>query len=340
MESLYPAPVRAYALALTLRGRAAAYLCISDDRGDILRGGRLANLAGACGLPEDALVEQLLETLDALLPHRDRAPLVLPMVALSDEIAVDVHLFRAQGRSWVLLLDVSDDAATRRRAQQDGYDKELQLGRSEKIISRYLGGDLARFVVGSGSSVRDVAARRVLTILFADLRGFTSFCQGRPPDEIFGTLNAYIGVMIRAVHRHGGAVDKVIGDSVMAVYGLEDLGDDAPQRAVMAGVDILEGVSALGRQRASAGATRLEAGAGIATGPVMVGAVGTRARRALSVFGHPVNMASRLQGAAGAGELVIDAITRAAVRDALAWSDERLTLKGVSSIVAHRVRVA
>ncbi len=337
MEHLFPAPVRDYALGLVLREKNAAYLCVSDDRADILRGGRLRRLAGACALPEDALVEQLLDTLDALLPH-DGDPLALPSVALSDQVAVDVHIFRARGRTWVLLLDVSADAADRRRAQQDGYNKELALGRSTKIINRYLGGDLARFVVANGTSVHDVASRRVLSILFADLRGFSSFSQGRPPDEIFGTLNAYVGLMIRAVQRHGGAVDKVIGDSVMGVFGLDDLDDDSPTRATMSALDLLRDAAAFNRRRASAGVTCLEIGVGVATGPVVVGAVGTRSRRALSVFGHPVNLASRLQGAARAGELVLDATTRASLAVELPMSDEELTLKGVTSVRAHRLR--
>ncbi len=338
VERLYPTPVRDYALGLVLREKNAAYLCVSDDRADILRGGRLRRLAGACALPEDVLVEQLLDTLDALLPHDDGDPLVLPSLTLSEQVSVDVHLFRARGRTWVLLLDVSEDAADRRRAQQDGYDKELELGRSAKIINRYLGGDLARFVVANGTSVHDVASRRVLSILFADLRGFSSFSQGRPPDEIFGTLNAYVGLMIRAVQRHGGAVDKVIGDSVMGVFGLDELDDDSPTRATMSALDLLRDAAAFNRRRASAGVTCLEIGVGVATGPVVVGAVGTRSRRALSVFGHPVNLASRLQGAARAGELVLDATTRASLAIELRMSDEQLTLKGVASVRAHRLR--
>jgi class 3 adenylate cyclase len=145
--------------------------------------------------------------------------------------------------------------------------------------------------------------RRMVSVLFADLVGFTALAGARDPEEVRELLTGYFDAARRAIERHGGTVEKFIGDAVMAVWGAPVAQEDDAERAVRVALELVDAVRALGERTGIA----LDARAAVATGEaaVTVGAIGQGI-----VAGDLVNTASRIQGAAEQGAVLVDDATR------------------------------
>ena len=160
-----------------------------------------------------------------------------------------------------------------------------------------------------------VSERRVTSLLFADLVGFTPLSESRDPEAVRELLSAYFDRARAVVERYGGTVEKFIGDAVCAVWGVPAALEDDAERAVRAGLDLVSAVSALGEELR---VEDLQMRVGITTGAVAVtlGAVGEG-----MVAGDAVNTAARVQAAAGPGEVWVDDTTRSLTTASLAYED-------------------
>jgi class 3 adenylate cyclase/predicted ATPase len=172
-----------------------------------------------------------------------------------------------------------------------------------------------------------VAERRLVTVLFADLVGFTPLSESRDPEEVRELLSRYFDTTRRLIELYGGTVEKFIGDAVMAVWGTPVATEDDAERAVRAGLDLVTAVSALGDE---VGAD-LRARAGILSGEA---AVTLGATSEGMVAGDLVNTAARIQAAAEPGTLLVGDTTRRAAEQTFAFEDAGLhELKGKSEPV-------
>jgi adenylate cyclase len=146
-----------------------------------------------------------------------------------------------------------------------------------------------------------VAGRREVTVLFSDIRGFTAWSETLPPDRVIGVLNLYLSRQAALVEQHGGSIDKFIGDAVMALF----MGPERERvaRAVQAALAMQGALGEIARTQALE--SQLSVGIGIADGEVVMGNLGYEDRLEFAVIGRDVNLASRLTGLAGAGEIVI-----------------------------------
>jgi adenylate cyclase len=135
---------------------------------------------------------------------------------------------------------------------------------------------------------------REASVLFADIRGFTTISEKLPPPELLHLLNAYLGHMSRVIEGEKGVIDKYIGDEVMAIFGAPLLLEDHAVRAVAAGIGMLKELNRFNAEEGLPSPLRI--GIGIATGPVVAGNVGSPERLNYTVLGDTVNIASRLQG--------------------------------------------
>jgi class 3 adenylate cyclase/tetratricopeptide (TPR) repeat protein len=156
-------------------------------------------------------------------------------------------------------------------------------------------------------------ARRFVTVLFADLVGFTPFSEGRDPEEVREFLMAYFATAREVIERFGGTVDKFIGDAVMAVWGAVAAREDDAERAVRAGLELADAVR---RRGADTGIPDLAVRVGVLTGEAAVGPGGND--RGL-VVGDLVNTASRLQSVAPPGSVLAGESTYRAARSAIAF---------------------
>jgi class 3 adenylate cyclase/tetratricopeptide (TPR) repeat protein len=160
-----------------------------------------------------------------------------------------------------------------------------------------------------------VAERRLVSVLFADLVGFTTLSEHRDPEEIRELLSAYFERCRAIIERYGGTVEKFIGDAVMAVWGTPVAREDDAERAVRAALALTQAVTALGEE---VGMPELRVRAGVLTGSAAV-EVGTEGEG--MVLGDTVNTASRLQSIAAPGTVLVDDVTRSASEAAIAYED-------------------
>jgi adenylate cyclase len=136
-----------------------------------------------------------------------------------------------------------------------------------------------------------------VTLLASDLRGFTAMSEKLSPSDTMELLNGYHGAMIEVIERHGGAIDKFIGDGTLVVFGLRSSDADGARAAVACAKDMLEALALHNEERAAAGEEPLRMGIGVHTGPVIAGNLGIPGRRLeFTVIGDAVNTASRLEG--------------------------------------------
>ena len=175
-----------------------------------------------------------------------------------------------------------------------------------------------------------------LTILFSDVRGFTSISEALKPEELREYINEYLTTMSGIIRsRHRGTLDKYIGDAIMAFWGAPV--DDAQhaRNGVLAALDMQKECKLLNDKFAARGWPTLKLGVGLNSGNVRVGDMGSQVRRAYTVMGDPVNVASRLEGRTksyGVGILVGEA-TRAQVKDVVFREVDRIKVKGKDEAV-------
>lgn len=136
---------------------------------------------------------------------------------------------------------------------------------------------------------------KALTILFADIRGFTAMAESMDPQQLREYLNRFLTAMTEVIHAHHGTVDKYIGDAVMAFWGAPVSDPDHADHAVLAALAMQSEIERLNVEFDALGWPRLAAGIGINTGDVRVGDMGSKLRRAYTVIGDAVNLAARLE---------------------------------------------
>jgi class 3 adenylate cyclase len=170
-----------------------------------------------------------------------------------------------------------------------------------------------------------MAGRREMTILFADLKGFTTFSESHGPAQVTDMLNTYFTVAIPAVaKRHGGQVDRIIGDALMVTFNRRGDQPDHARRAALAGLELQEVTTAIADEHPGWPRFRV----GINTGEVLVSVLGGEGGRTHTVIGDAVNIASRIEGQAPVGGVAVTADTLAALPDAVAEPLGPLLLKG------------
>ena len=179
---------------------------------------------------------------------------------------------------------------------------------SEPPVSLGLGSQPPASAIGSG---RWAEERKLATVLFADIVGFSAMSNDLEPDAVRELANAFFEPLSREVEREGGTVMKYIGDGVMAVFGVPTTHEDDASRAVRAALAMTTRVREIARERNHELALRV----GINTGLVMVGTVGIGNRASADIMGATVNVAGRIQNAASPGDVLVGAATERLVHD-------------------------
>jgi len=158
-----------------------------------------------------------------------------------------------------------------------------------KVVSPAVATELLRGDVTLGGEEREV------TVLFSDLRSFTSMCEGASPQEMLGILNHYFTRMGGIVEKHGGIVDKYVGDAMMALFGAPMAASDGADKAMQTALEMMEALDDLNQQWQSEGRRPIGMGIGINTDIVVAGNMGSQTRLNYTVIGDGVNLASRLE---------------------------------------------
>jgi len=219
-------------------------------------------------------------------------PLIGTLVCIGGALAIGVpaafYAFN-RGGYWIdFVLPVV--ATTLTGLGGDALDRR----RFRDSFARYLSRDVMARVLTDAPSLR--GEHREVSILFSDLRGFTTLSEQLPPERIASHLNEYFEAMTTAIFAHHGMINDFVGDAVMAVFGAPMADADHAWHAVQSARDMDRALERLNVAWDAAGLPRLRMGIGIHTGPVFAGNVGGRDRIKYTVIGDPVNVASRVEG--------------------------------------------
>lgn len=196
------------------------------------------------------------------------------------------------------------------RASEASLVRETEV---RSALSRYLPADVVELVVADPAQLKLGGERRVVTVLFADVVGFTRLSEQLPPETIVAVLNEYFTFATEIVHRHGGMVDKFIGDCVMAVWGVPQTRPDDAAHALAGAEALRRWVEVANRRWKQKYGVEVQLAMGLHTGLAVAGNVGSEKRMDYTVIGDTVNVAARLEASAAPGQILVSEATRRAV---------------------------
>lgn len=180
-----------------------------------------------------------------------------------------------------------------------------------------------------------VSRKAELTVMFSDVRDFTSISERLPPDQLAHFMNQYLTAMTQVIRRHGGTLDKYIGDAIVAFWGAPMDDPDHALNAVLAALDMQTELLLLNQSMAVQGLPMLQVGIGINTGQMTVGDMGSSVRLAYTVLGDAVNLGARLESKSkeyGVG-IVVGQKTKEATRGIVYRELDRIQVKGKEEVV-------
>jgi len=189
-------------------------------------------------------------------------------------------------------------------------------------FARYLSPHVVDQVLNNNLQVNLGGERKTVTVLFADIRDFTTLAETCPPDHLVTFLNKYFTSMAACIFESQGSIDKYIGDAVMAVFGSFIPLENTPQAAVQAAVLMMQIVSERCEEwRPQQSALPIRIGIGITTGEVFLGNIGSPEQMEFTVIGDVVNVASRFSGVARPGQILVDRETMSRLGDAFRYQE-------------------
>jgi class 3 adenylate cyclase len=182
--------------------------------------------------------------------------------------------------------------------------KAISFEEKLEKLQRYLPGGLTEKILAQRGKIE--GERRQVTVMFCDLKGFTSLSEKLGEEKIYSIIDELFEMMVHKVHEYGGTVNKGTGDGIMALFGAPIAVEDAPQRAIRSALAIQREMAKFsGTLKGEAELPPLKMRIGIHTGPVVVGALGNDLRVEFTAVGDTVNLASRMEGQAEPGTVCV-----------------------------------
>lgn len=175
--------------------------------------------------------------------------------------------------------------------------------------SRFMPEYVVKQLLENPDSFRLGGANQLITVLFADIRGFTGFSENEKPEKVVGLLNHYFSAMTEIIFQHGGTLDKYIGDELMALFGAPTATPDDAVNAVRAAVAMQNRILTLNEELVAQGFWKVSVGMGLHTGEATIGYIGSDRRSEYTAIGDTVNTASRLQSNTVGGQILISEAT-------------------------------
>ncbi|HEY0650843.1 adenylate/guanylate cyclase domain-containing protein [Phenylobacterium sp.] len=270
-------------------------------------------------------------------------PWVLDNLAKTDAtgepvLAVDAELVKWSGAKASVNLTAMPliDADEARIGSMIVMEDITEEKRVRSTMSRYMSKEVADQLLSAGEDELGGKEQKV-TVMFSDVRSFTSIAEALGPRETVSLLNDYFTEMVDVIFRHDGILDKYIGDGIMALYGSPFLGPNDADNALAAADEMMQRLAVLNARRAEKGEAPLDIGIGFSTGPTVIGNIGSVRRMEYTVIGDTVNLASRLEGATkqyGAKILLSEATVRDLKRPATLREVDLIRVKGKDRPVA------
>ena len=194
---------------------------------------------------------------------------------------------------------VEDLEGAYNQIKQYAYKSVLAKNSEEKIrhiFQKYVPTEIIDEVLKTKGQNLLVGKKQTTTILFSDIRSFTTISERLSAEELVTSLNTYFNIMVTIIIQHKGIIDKFIGDAIMSIFGAPVLHDDDPLQAVLTGLEMLESLDGFNRKQVKMGRPKFRIGIGLNTGDVVVGNIGSTQKLDYTCIGDAVNLASRLEG--------------------------------------------
>ena len=268
-------------------------------------------------LSQDAASDEQFAGVDSIVSQGVRSTICAPLVA---ETRVHGALYADRLDPFAAFkpddLELISAVAAQTAIAVENARAHERLAREEVARANY-GRFLPEYVVKqmleNPESFKLGGVSQVITILFADIRGFTRISEHAPPEKIVSLLNRYFSAMTDIIFAHGGTLDKYLGDGLMALFGAPTATPDDASNALNAAVAMQRRMLAINRELHDEGFPEIGVGMGLHTGEVIVGYIGSDRRSEYTAIGDTVNTSSRLESNARGGEILIsDATAKAA----------------------------
>jgi len=217
----------------------------------------------------------------------------IPFLTVSDDTIINI--------SVAPRIDINNNTEGVVIAIEDISD----INKVKNTFKRYVSKQVVDNLLDDETNLNLGGENREVTILFTDIRGFTSMAEKMKPEKVVFTLNEYFSEMIDIVFKHNGTLDKIIGDELMIVFGAPLSSDDDTERALNTAIEMQNKISDLNKVRKKRKEPPILVGAGINKGQVVSGNIGSRDMMDYTVVGDTVNLGSRLCSAASAGEIIV-----------------------------------
>ena len=264
-------------------------------------------------LSSDAMVDERFKAAKSIIMQGIRSTMCVPLL-YNDKLLGAMHMdsMLATGafteKDLLLFSGTATQAAVAIENNMLAQKIEHEAT-SRAQFQRLLSPNLVEQIVSGQLTLNQGGARRDVTMLFADIRGFTSMSERHTPEEMVITLNVYFEVMVDVLFRHGGTLDKYVGDEIIGLFGAPVELADAPLRSVRCALDMMRALEEFNRLRIDQGREKVSIGIGVNTGSVIAGAIGSSRTLQYTVIGDAVNIAARLCSLAKPGEIIISEST-------------------------------
>ena len=260
-------------------------------------------------LSSDATVDSRFQGAHSIIMQGIRSSMAVPLLhsgelfglmLLDSQIATNAF----NEKDLQLFQNVANQAAI--SLQNSLFAKKLeQEAVTRDKFQRLLSPQIAQMVLDGKVAIAKGGEARQTTVLFSDIRGFTSMSESESPQIIVDMLNEYFELMVDVVFKHEGTLDKFVGDEIMALFGSPVGHDDDPIRAVRTAIEMMDVLDQLNHERRGRGEPEIKIGIGINSGEVVAGYLGSSKALEYTVIGDTVNTGARLCSVAKAGEVII-----------------------------------
>lgn len=215
------------------------------------------------------------------------------------------------------------------RSLEEKVKKQVEEIQRTSRLKRYVSPQIAESIISNGSDKYMINAKKLLTICFADLKGFTTASETMKSDDTVNLLNEYFTEMTKLIFNYGGTLDKFIGDGILVFFGDPIPFDNHAERAIRMAIDMREKVQELRTHWLEKGCN-IDICFGINTGYAIVGNIGSSTQMNYTVIGHQVNIAHRLQLEAKASQILVTARTLTGIKDIVETTEiKNVKLKGI-----------
>jgi class 3 adenylate cyclase len=185
------------------------------------------------------------------------------------------------------------------------YERLQRQAQARSSFERFLPRQVVDQILRSPDEVRLGGVRQKVTALFADIRNFTTLSETSTPELIVNLLNQYFSMVSEIIFKHSGTLDKYIGDGLMALFGAPYASELDAVKAVRAAVEMQRAMVTFNDRMRADNLPPIQIGVGVNTGPAIVGYIGSESRLDYTAIGDTINIASRLEGLAQPGQIVI-----------------------------------